>query len=180
MGKSEEQYTPIFYNTGEMDKPASELIADLRAQLAKIRGKFHDIKEKYGHKDYLDFMQGCLTSAIISASHSEKHFVEFENRMNSHSPDNGEVLHFEYRDGKQVDTLQEGDWFQGTEEQYRKVFELSGRNLSELAAYNAVGRGYVSLMEDGHGRSMITFGVKLTQLTPEEFLRRAENTFNNK
>lgn len=93
-----------------------------------------------------------------------------ESVFNSHSPTELEL-----------DTLQEGDWFQGTEEDYRKVLETE--NTESRFVDDEVVQCFVewsSMLWSGH--SIVwgnTYLIK-TQLTPEEFLRRAENTFKTK
>lgn len=95
-----------------------------------------------------------------------------ESVFNSHSPTEPEF-----------DTLQEGDWFEGSPDQYRKVLEFEG-TLKEDAyddfIEDCVNHGMVWQTEFGNGYiDNLTCYFK-TQLTPEEFLRRAENTFKTK
>lgn len=93
-----------------------------------------------------------------------------ESVFNSHSPTEPEF-----------DTLQEGDWFQGTEEQYNDVFRMEKvwgyDEKSELWAASSFGHGFLCF--DGTILCWIK-ELKKTQLTPGEFLRRAENTFKTK
>lgn len=92
-------------------------------------------------------------------------WIDEYNESFSHSPD------------PVIDTLQEGDWFQGTEEQYRKVL-IEITEEREYRVKYALNIGYLgfSILDKfiSHPR------FKKNQLTPEEFIRRAENTFNNK
>lgn len=97
---------------------------------------------------------------------------EWLSEQNSHSPTEPEF-----------DTLQEGDWFEGSPDQYRKVLEFEG-TLKEDAyddfIEDCVNHGMVWQTEFGNGYiDNLTCYFK-TQLTPEEFLRRAENTFKTK
>lgn len=81
--------------------------------------------------------------------------------------------------------LQEGDWFTGTEEQYRKVF-----NIENNSFLGDLGEDWIKgCISDNNGivfnRALLvgypsTGTLKKTKLTPEEFLRRAENTFKTK
>lgn len=103
---------------------------------------------------------------------------------NSHSPtisdlndpanDNSMLIEFQHLE---PDTLQEGDWFQGTEDQYRKLFEMENRPCIDSSVNVSVKWNHVC-----YGGSLLRwrFDFKKTQLTPEEFLRRAENTFKTK
>lgn len=75
------------------------------------------------------------------------------------------------------DVLQEGDWFIGTEEDYRKVF-IEIANEMEHKVHCAVCVGFIAFSTLDKLISHPKF--KKTQLTPEEFIRRADNTFKTK
>jgi hypothetical protein len=113
------------------------------------------------------------------------------NVCNSHSPTeptisdindpaNGDSSLIEFQH-LEFDTLQEGDWFIGTEEEYRKVLELEAGN-NPLRMIDS----WVSTSFNQYGY-IIFDGVQLcwvepckkAQLTAPEFIRRAENTFKN-
>lgn len=58
---------PIFYkNAEEMDKPLSELMEQLRSDLAKVRGKLSDIKRSYGWEDRIEHIEGGLTCMLVA------------------------------------------------------------------------------------------------------------------
>lgn len=78
---------------------------------------------------------------------------------------------------EQHDTLQEGDWFQGTEEDYRKVLEI-GFPISKYAGGSNFPYGMVFLL--GTLLRLDQNYKGKTKLAPEEFLRRADNTFKTK
>lgn len=84
----------------------------------------------------------------------------------------------------EFNTLQEGDWFQGTEEDYRSVLELQDKVIETLVnsgTNSAVNLGFISAYKSKYiNRVILGFSEKKTQLTPEEFIRRAENTFKTK
>lgn len=91
-----------------------------------------------------------------------------ESVIDSHSPTT-----------EQPDTLCEGDWFQGTEEDYRTVLELQGDYEEAKVYMNYIKENGLVFSEKRLKTSFIQFNLNKTQLTPEEFLRRAENTFKN-
>lgn len=82
----------------------------------------------------------------------------------------------------QFDTLEEGDWFQGTDEEYRKVLKLENHDCFKRNGNNWI----KAMLLDEHcvfsdsGLYWQSPALKKTQLTPSEFLRRAENTFKKK
>lgn len=111
--------------------------------------------------------------------------IEWLVNPNSHSPTISEINDPSNDDSQLIelrhlesDTLQEGDFFIGTEEQYRKVLELENNNspLSMIDSWveTCKKHGYIVFYD-------VFFGWveehKKNQLTPEEFFRRAENTF---
>lgn len=70
--------TPISYNNiEEMGKPISELIEELRTDLAKVRGKVLDIRRIYGYDDRLEHVEGGIT-CLISAMYNS--MMEFKKR----------------------------------------------------------------------------------------------------
>lgn len=84
-----------------------------------------------------------------------------------------------FEDLPEFDTLQEGDWFQGTEEEYRKVLILERQSLQDT--YD-VGEFAGQMIMDGfcvfNGLILESLEEhKKTEFPPEEFLLRAENTF---
>jgi hypothetical protein len=102
-------------------------------------------------------------------SEIEKPVQFYFETINSHSPD--PVTEF--------DTLQEGDWFTGTEEQYRKVLEMYYDPKEIFRTFlDAVNKHGLLFIDDC--LIIATKQFKKTQLTPEEFIRRAENTFKKK
>lgn len=119
-----------------------------------------------------------------------------ESLVNSHSPTEPVTEHSSYTE---FDTLQPGDWFKGTEEEYRKVLalELLPKHKFSTSMIPAVEMQlriiesdidlYSSLLLK-HGYCAFIDGsltwdedkLKKTQLTAPEFIRRAENTFKKK
>lgn len=98
-------------------------------------------------------------------------FIESPNYVDSHSPD------------PVSDTLQEGDYFIGTEEQYRKVLEIARHDFKSNFENGMMFFGRPEYKGDSGLKIRILEWNEyrgVTQLTPEEFLRRAENTFKNK
>lgn len=72
---------PIFYNSvEEMDKPVSELIEELRNNLAKVRGKLHDIKFEHGFTDKIAHLEGGLTCIISAMANTVRDFEEWEEK----------------------------------------------------------------------------------------------------
>lgn len=72
---------PVFYESSEeMDKPMSKLISELRNELARTRGKLHDIKRSFGWEDWIINYEGGLTCIIAAMSHFEKELDQFEER----------------------------------------------------------------------------------------------------
>lgn len=118
----------------------------------------------------------------------EQKLIDF---LNWYNPDGAynEIIVHEYLKAShsptepEFDTLQEGDWFQGTREQYEKVLNIqcSGR----CDCYDWCGlvleAGFLNFRTIA---DMKTLGWDSeyckTQLTPEESLRRADNTFKTR
>lgn len=106
-----------------------------------------------------------------------------EDRSYSHSPTEPELIPKGCHGAVAVmDTLQKGDWFQGTEEEYRRVFEieLKGNPVYQISKWveSALKSGFCIFIEKGFYTYLSQ--NKKTQLTAPEFLRRAENTFKAK
>jgi len=71
----------IYYKSEEdFNKPISELIEQLRSELAKTRGKLHDIRFNHGFKDKLEHLEGGLTCIISAMSNTVDDFKEWEER----------------------------------------------------------------------------------------------------
>lgn len=63
--KWRESLKPI-YGT-DLSRPLSETVADLRSQLARVRGQLHDIGFRYaGWGERLQSVQGLLTCGLIA------------------------------------------------------------------------------------------------------------------
>lgn len=83
----------------------------------------------------------------------------------------------------QVDTLQDGDWFEGTLDQYAEAKRLS--NLCNGGVYDPYKFAYHAIKNDNHALYVGEWicyngkecGATTNKLTAEEFLRRARNTF---
>jgi|GEM_PF-5500657 len=112
----------------------------------------------------------------------KKILIDFFNWYNDNPEEfsNNETIVDAYINSHSPDTLQEGDWFQGTKEEYETVIRIEGElELSEIYPY-------LSLIDDEglcYFKGSVDLAVnslKKTQLTPEEFIRRADNHFNNK
>ena len=75
------KHKPIFYNSvKEMDKPVSELIEELRSELAKTRVKLYDIKSKNGFRDKIEHLEGGLTCIISAMANTVRDFEEWEEK----------------------------------------------------------------------------------------------------
>ncbi len=73
---------PIFYkNAEEMDKPVSELISELRAELCRTRGKLHDIKFSFGWGERIQDYEGGLTCIIAAMSLFQEELIKIENKQ---------------------------------------------------------------------------------------------------
>ncbi len=79
----------------------------------------------------------------------------------------------------QFDTLQEGDWFIGTEEEYREVLDIYGCNPDNPWLRKMIKYGFCVYTENDNALGWAE-ELKTTQLTAPEFIRRAENTFKTK
>jgi hypothetical protein len=75
------------------------------------------------------------------------------------------------------DTLQEGDWFYGTEEQYFQVLKMEDANTADFYIKFFQGKNAMAYNSDDMIEITNEGDILKTQLTPEEFIRRAENTF---
>lgn len=95
--------------------------------------------------------------------------------LDSHSPTEPGVSHGMFSKWESFETLQEGDWFQGTEEDYRKALALCIDPYAMVPTYPKTCEiiGFLAY----NGITCFCLEPRKTQLTPEEFLRRAENTF---
>lgn len=72
---------PIYYKSSEeMNKPLSELMEELRTDVAKVRGKLFDIKMSYGWEDRIAHLEGGLTCLIIAMAHTMHEWKEFERK----------------------------------------------------------------------------------------------------
>lgn len=82
----------------------------------------------------------------------------------------------------EFDTLQEGDWFQGTDQEYwnaLKVYDDQfALKLIDVMHKQVLQAGFIAFCYKSYEWDELT--EKKTQLTPEEFIRRAENTFKTK
>jgi hypothetical protein len=73
---------PIFYkNAEEMDKPLSELIENLRSDIAKIRGKLSDIRRSYGWVDRIEHIEGGLTCMLVAMHHTITLYGSLKNKL---------------------------------------------------------------------------------------------------
>lgn len=72
---------PIFYNSvEEFDKPVSELIEQLRSELAKVRGKLSDIRVEHGFEDKIKHLEGGLTCIIGTMANTVRDFKKWEEK----------------------------------------------------------------------------------------------------
>lgn len=96
--------------------------------------------------------------------------------IDSHSPE------LTCKESLQVhDTLQEGDFFIGTKEEYRRAFNIEkARGYDQPISRAWLSQSLISGYMQYDGEKLMTDGNKITQLTAPEFIRRAENTFNTK
>ena len=69
---------PIYYKPEEINKPLNELIEDLRSDIAKIRGKLHDIKQSYGWEDLIEPLEGGLSCMLMAMYNIMMEFKEYE------------------------------------------------------------------------------------------------------
>lgn len=70
---------PIWYaSTEEMNKPLSELMEDLRKEVARVRGKLFDIKSLHGWHDRIEDLEGGLTCCIVAMGSVQKEFKDHE------------------------------------------------------------------------------------------------------
>ena len=81
MSKINKNLNPIYYkNSEEMAKPVSVLIASLRDDITRIRGKLGDIRHSYGWDDRIDFLEGGLTCMIVAMAYTVDEIREFEKK----------------------------------------------------------------------------------------------------
>ena len=74
---------PIFFESKEeMDKiELSEHIKILRYDVNRVRGKLRDLRVAYGHDDWIDYIEGTLTSVLVTMYDSYEEFLKIEKRM---------------------------------------------------------------------------------------------------
>jgi hypothetical protein len=83
MRKKYPERVPIFYkNKEDLDKPLHELMDNLRTDVAKVRGKLHDIKATYGWDDRIEHLEGGLTCMISAMYDTEVEWREIEKKHN--------------------------------------------------------------------------------------------------
>lgn len=84
MERKNKDRKPIFYKTAEeMDKPMSVLIEELRSEIARTRGKLHDIKHSYGWDEWIETYEGGLTCMISAMFHFKEELEKFEKRTSA-------------------------------------------------------------------------------------------------
>ena len=72
---------PIFYKSEEeMEKPLSQLMDELRSDVARVRGKLYDIKSKHGWKDRIEHLEGGLTCMISAMHHTQEEWERYEEK----------------------------------------------------------------------------------------------------
>lgn len=83
MERKNKDRSPIYYKSAEeMEaKPLSELMEDLRTDVAKIRGKLHDIKFSYGWEDRIEHLEGGLTCMLVAMNGTAEEWRQFEARQ---------------------------------------------------------------------------------------------------
>lgn len=73
--------SPIYYSSlEEMDKPLSELMEQLRTDLAKIRGKLSDIKRLHGFDDRIEHIEGGLTCMLVAMYSTMEEWKQHEEK----------------------------------------------------------------------------------------------------
>lgn len=83
MKKKNPNNKPIYYKSiEELDKPLYDLMEQLRSDVAKVRGKLHDIKYTYGWDDRIEHLEGGLTCLIVAMHAIGQEWKEFEKKHN--------------------------------------------------------------------------------------------------
>lgn len=83
MKKKNPDHNPIYYKSKEeLDMPLYDLMEELRSDVAKVRGKLHDIKYTYGWEDRIEHIEGGLTCLIIAMYKTGEEWKEFEKKHN--------------------------------------------------------------------------------------------------
>lgn len=85
MERKNKNTSPIYYKTAEeMEaKPLSGLMEDLRTDVAKIRGKLHDIKFSFGWEDRIEHIEGGLTCMLVAMAITAEEWKKFEDKKNN-------------------------------------------------------------------------------------------------
>jgi len=82
MERKNKDLKPIFYkNSEEMDKPMSELVSELRNEIARTRGKLYDIKRSYGWEEWIETYEGGLTCMISAMANFQEELERFEKKQ---------------------------------------------------------------------------------------------------
>lgn len=123
--------------------------------------------EKFFQLEYTEYLEEDEKNHKNILKLIREHDTHTDSVLNSHSPTEPEF-----------NTLQEGDWFIGTDEEYRHVLSLHDCLIIDerFCKEGLFFSGSILLVRTSGSHK---FEGK-TQLTPEEFLRRAENTFKKK
>jgi hypothetical protein len=76
-----ERRNPIFYkDASEMDKPLSELMEELRSDVANVRGKLWDIKQSFGWNDRIEHIEGGLSCILMAMFATMEEWQAFEKK----------------------------------------------------------------------------------------------------
>ncbi len=161
----------------------------------KVQEELKEIQDSQ-HNDIMEFVdliqvafsfakQNGFTHEELANAMAEKSIEKgaFSNiALNNLNPENpSNALYFSI-DSHSPDTLQEGNFMVGTSEQYRKVFNIIQDVKHDIEIYvsQCVIQKQMIFLNGRITWSEFPELLRKTQLTPEEFIRRAENTFKTK
>lgn len=196
MGKSEFKYTKIAIG----DRSLSDFMYALIITKSKLVNSFgvgiYEYNRKQNSRNMVDVVIEIesynikkfeeLAKVVLKTSKEHQGVMSVNSQsptepmsvseLNDPANDDSSLTDFQHLE---FDTLQEGDWFEGTEDQYRKVLELE---CIYDARHEEFLEGNILNMVDNNccvfdGKELLWIANNITKLTPEEFLRRAENTF---
>lgn len=147
---------------------------------SRYQGLFNLMSEEFGLTLLESDMQQIINEVRKIDSHSPDpvNTLHTISDVNDPANDNSQLIEFEH-----LNTLQEGDWFHGTEEQYRDIVFMSGQFKESFVSSfieDCMIYGMVYSTELGNGQLENLTSLRRHKLTPEEFIRRAENTFKTK
>lgn len=150
--------------------------SNLRQELIKFCDSIRDYEHESGHSIYQDDRESSEFVDIYLKDKSDREIIDSVFGSPPPTIEQTAIIYQEYKNGDFIDTLQEGDYVENlSEKQLEKLLDIEG-DLDDVRfkwheGIGLVFYGGILYTTDGETKKIST------KLAPEEFLRRAENTF---